>query len=280
MREFLKGLSKNTKKSYWLTWKRFQREGYGFTFDEVLRFIQNEVEAGKTLGTVRGFVSALKRLFQDAGIEFTKPQSRKLRRESNEARDNWKNMRGPAEAVTLDEVRKVVSALLEEDTIQAIRDAVVIRLGFQTFARRAELSSLDVRDINFRTGHITFRRTKADQDAIGKTRPLAPEVLELVGKYLTRAGHTDGPLFRGLRGRNAGGRLHADGVADIVSKRFKQVLKLEMSTHSLRHGAATHFASLPGISVADLAWAGRWKDVSVAISYCSRGKDSKMVNLV
>lgn len=280
MDEFLIGKSLNTRKTYRICWNRFKREGYGFDFDSVLAFIQKEVKAGKTIETVRSHLSALRYMFTEAGVEFTGPQRRKLRRYVNEARHNWKNKTGKAVVVKLDEVREVVGALLEENTMQSIRDASIVRLGFQVLARRSELSALDVRDVDFRLGQITFRKSKADQDGQGKTRPLAPETLDLISDYLEMAGHKDGPLFRGIRGRNAKGRVQPDGIGEVIKKRFKQILNLDVTGHSLRRGGATHMARLPGVSVADLAWSGRWNDLSIAVSYCQQAKDSKMVNLV
>jgi integrase len=121
-----------------------------------------------------------------------------------------------------------VVAACDPETAAGLRDRAVILLGFALLARRAELATLNVSDIEHVPGQglaVTIRASKTDQSARGVTRrihyasaeALCPVRAVLAWQaYLAARGHTAGPLFTrvdrwGNLGAGAGGRYTERG---------------------------------------------------------------------
>lgn len=96
----------------------------------------------------------------DVSLEMRR-MHRKLGRSSSQA--------GSINAETLD---KMLSAT--DDSIRGIRDRALLLVAYDTLCRRSELVSLQVKDIkinmknNIETSSILLRKSKTDQDSMGK----------------------------------------------------------------------------------------------------------------
>lgn len=131
-----------------------------------------------------------------------------------------------------------------------LRDRAMLALLYSTGLRRAEVSALDLNDVDLTEGLVHVRRGKG-----GKPRlvPLGESAAEELRRYLTRGrphlAEGNGiprtaALFVGTGGpgrRNQGGRLRPDGVSLLVRRTCaKAGLPRPVMAHALRHAFATH----------------------------------------
>jgi integrase len=137
--------------------------------------------------------------------------------------------------------------------LKATRDRALLLIGFAGALRRSELVGLDVRYIeHVRQGIVlTLRRSKADQDSIGRkigiphgrTRWCPVAALDA---WLTASGIAEGAIFRPVdrHGRIHHARLSGEGVSLVVRERVAAagLDPTRYSGHSLRAGLATSAA--------------------------------------
>jgi integrase len=162
-----------------------------------------------------------------------------------------------------------LKAMLEaapEDDLLAVRDRAVLLLGFAGGMRRSELAALDVPDLTkVDEGlDVLIRWSKTDQEGAGRTigipRGRNPETCPVlaVQRWISVAGISDGPLFRGMvangrpgtahripQGQVGPQRLSAQGIARVVQRAATRagLDAREFAGHSLRAGFATEAAA-------------------------------------
>jgi integrase/recombinase XerD len=141
-------------------------------------------------------------------------------------------------AVRLEEMQRLVAAV-PTTTATGVRNRAILELLFGTGLRRAELTALDVYDVNLRAGEVFVRRGKG-----GKTRvvPLAGQARRWLRRYIETArpelagSQRELALFVG----QSGGRVHPETVGWIVREAGRAArLERPVSPHKLRHGYAT-----------------------------------------
>ena len=160
-------------------------------------------------------------------------------------------------AALTDDIRAMVSAT--DTGLIGTRDRAMILLGFAGAFRRSELIGLDVADCDFGKDGltITLRRSKTDQDGVGRKIGIPygsnPDTcpVRTVQAWMEQSAITTGPLFRSItrHGRLRPGRLAGIDVARVVKKLAKRA-GLDASKyagHSLRAGHATS-AAIAGAS--------------------------------
>lgn len=136
-----------------------------------------------------------------------------------------------------------------EDTVQAVRDRALLRLGFAAALRRSELVALDVADLTFVAAGLTVRLRRSKTDPFGKSRLVgvpwgvgASCAVVAVRAWLVRAGIEEGAVFRRvLRSGKVGARL-SDQSVNLMIKRHATAIGLpveRISGHSLRAGFVT-----------------------------------------
>jgi integrase len=157
-----------------------------------------------------------------------------------------------APAVTAD-LRAMIGTLA--DDLLSARDRALLLLGFAGAFRRSELVGLDAGDVTFTEEGlvVTLRRSKTDQEGVGRKIGVpyganpATCPIRALRAWLTAAGITEGPLFRGLNrhGQILPGRLSDKAVARVVKARAEQagLDPARYSGHSLRAGLATSAAA-------------------------------------
>ena len=81
------------------------------------------------------------------------------------------------------------------------RERALLCVAYETLARRGDLVSLEVRDIEFwpnGTGQAMIRRGKTDAQGQGRVAYLSRETLKWLKIWLDHAKCDDGPIFRQL----------------------------------------------------------------------------------
>ncbi len=125
-------------------------------------------------------------------------------------------------------------------SVAGVRDAALLQVAFWAGGRRrSELARLDVEDVQpAGPGRywLTVRRGKRRHEPL--VVAVRDEAATALGAWLSALGATSGPLFRRLfRGGRIGGRLSADGIAEILERRFAAAgLPAALSAHSVRAG--------------------------------------------
>lgn len=115
------------------------------------------------------------------------------------------------------------------------RDRALIELLYSSGLRRAEVSTLNVGDVDFLSGTVRVFGKGSKERIV----PVGESALERLRAYLrSRGGPSDGePLFANLRGA----RISQDGVMFLVRRWIKKSSLLKKVTpHVFRHSFATH----------------------------------------
>ncbi len=103
-----------------------------------------------------------------------------------------------------EELRKISRELEAQGTNLGIRDRALIVFGFNSAMRRAEISALDLRDVEIRSKGLTtinILRSKTDQEGKGRRVPLFPGKhrescpVRCLKAWLKIRGNWEGPLF-------------------------------------------------------------------------------------
>ena len=155
---------------------------------------------------------------------------------------------------------------------QGQRDALMLRLGYETMRRRSELCQFTFEDLdtlpNGRAAlHLRFSKT--DQYGQGKLIPISPELSSLIEVWQTPTGGTS-YLLRGVN--RHGQILPSWGPASInnrlraLQKRANLDLKGQLTGHSFRVGAALDLLER-GESLEKIMLRGGWKSDSTVIRY-------------
>lgn len=153
--------------------------------------------------------------------------------------------RNPAREVAAPRLPRKLAVFLPPDEARAIlerpfpttaagrRDKAILELLYATGARVAELTALDVADLDRAQGTVRVRGKGGKERIV----PVGDLALDALDAYLvTRAG-ASGPVFLNRRG----GRLTTRSVARIVKRAGRAAgVPRRITPHTLRHTFATH----------------------------------------
>lgn len=198
-----------------------------------------------------------------------------------------------APALTLDDLKKIVSVLSKSARLIDIRNNALIQLGFFGAFRRSELVAIRWEDITFsREGiEILISRSKTDQSGEGEIVAIpngndamcAVRALKLWQEYL---GLNEGFIFRGIsKSENILQFAIKSNQVNLIIKQIARDCNLEnaddYSAHSLRRGFATE-ASKRNAPFQSIMRQGRWKHEGTVLGYIEEGKrfDENAVNLI
>jgi integrase len=241
-------------------------EGRGESFlpadsKTVRAFIEHEVTAGKKPATVRRYIATIGRAHIGAGLlnpcsgEAVRLGLKKMGRETSVRQ-------AQARALGWKEIKEFIGSAGKG--LRADRERALLCVAYETLARRGELVTLEVRDIDFHpdgTGRALIRRGKTDAEGQGRMAYLSRETVKWLKVWLERAGITVGPLNPG-------------SIAPIF-KRVAQWIGMperfvaEVSGHSTRVGAAQDLAELD-IDLAAITQAGGWKSTRMPLQYAEK----------
>ena len=156
-----------------------------------------------------------------------------------------------------------------------LRDRALLLTAYDGLCRRSELVELGVEDISRGIDNlikIKLRRSKTDQDGIGRWIKLKTKTQLAIIDWLNTSDIKTGKLFRGI---NKGNHL-SDGLdASQINRIYKKLAsRCEMSCemiknisgHSLRVGAAQDLL-LSGASLPLIMNRGRWSKADAVMRY-------------
>lgn len=119
------------------------------------------------------------------------------------------------------------------------RDAAILRVLIDTGCRRAELSGIDVGDVDLRSQEIVLRRTKGGHE---RTVPLGRKTALAIRKYLRArdrragAGRTSALFLTTREGdRPDGMRISGGGVHEMLGRRCRAAGLPVITPHAFRH---------------------------------------------
>jgi len=182
---------------------------------------------------------------------------------------------GPREA----DVGRVLDTLDDKTTPQSVRDAAVVRLGFNELLRRGEIVGLDVQHLQQTdAGTVLLVHGKGRQTR--EPVALNEATVAALHRWLDVRGRHPGPLF--VRVRRGGiisptaDRLTGQSVAVIVQRAAKHAgVKYRVRAHGLRHAGATACLRHGG-TLDELKAAGRWKSLSAPSRYIDDAQGSRL----
>ena len=162
-----------------------------------------------------------------------------------------------------------------EDDLIGFRDRALVLTAYAGMCRRSELIELRVDDISY-TGDqsikIKLRRSKTDQDALGRLLFLDAESQKSIIDWLNASKIKNGKLFRGIdRANQLSEGLSASQVNRIYKKLARKsdldlALINGISGHSMRVGAAQDLL-ISGTSLAKIMQRGRWSKTDTVMRY-------------
>lgn len=185
-----------------------------------------------------------------------------------------------APALRWNDARRIFAALGE--SLGDLRDAALLSVAVDTFARRSELVALDVADLALDadgSGSILIRHSKTDQEGEGMNRELMPDTVRRVRAWLAAAGISSGPLFRSVKyGRTGERRLPAGDVPRAFRRVAERAgISTPFTGHSSRVGSAQDMAG-DGFTVVEIMLAGGWKSPVMVGRYAERLDQKRTAN--
>jgi integrase len=160
-------------------------------------------------------------------------------------------------------------------TLNELRDAALISVGYDTLCRSSEIAAMQVEYIRRGandTASILIPRSKADCAGNGRIAHFSPATVECLAQWLEAAGIDEGPLFQALHlGHPSGQPLQTCSIRRLV-KRVAQSAGLpkpiadQLSGHSMRVGA-TQDMMVTGFDMLAIMQAGGWTTPHVVSRY-------------
>jgi site-specific recombinase XerD len=169
-----------------------------------------------------------------------------------------------------------------DKTLRGIRDRALLLTAYDSMCRRSELVSLTFNDLiidpEIKSVKIKLRRSKTDQDGLGRWLHLGIDSQKAILEWIKASGIKDGMLFRGVaRGEKITDGLSAAQINRIykrIAKKSKvdQSLVKHISGHSMRVGAAQDLLR-SGASLPMMMQRGRWSKADTVMRYLENTTD-------
>jgi integrase len=187
---------------------------------------------------------------------------RKLGRESNQA-----------QAINIETLRKML--VNKGISLIALRDNALMLTAYDGMFRRSELVSLKIEDILYTADNsikIKLRRSKTDQDGLGRWLHLTEETQNAINDWINAAQINSGRIFRGI---SQNGEVTEELGASQVNRIFKKLAKKSdinpklierISGHSMRIGSAQDMLTR-GETLAKIMQRGRWTKPYTVMRY-------------
>ena len=234
------------------------------TSDAVAAFIDDMGQTKKP-ATVARYVASIDHLHR--ALDLPPPGAgnaarlalRRLRRDKGARQDQAKALRWTTLSKALDRMG---------DELIDLRDAALLCLAYDTFARASELIAFNVGDIQQDIDGATafIRASKTDQEGEGDDRFIAPSTYARIMGWVRAARlEKNDPLFIPLGFAAKNDRLATGDISAIIARRCGD----RYSAHSTRVGAAQDALSA-GATTAAIQQAGGWKSERMVLRYSGR----------
>jgi integrase len=153
---------------------------------------------------------------------------------------------------------KVFKACEGRSPWETARNLAIVWLMLESGLRRAEVSALDLADIDLKARTVTVLRGKG-----GKARVavFGDSTAKALWRWLQKRGREDGPLFLGTWG----GRLSPGGLSELVA-RIRDRSGVQVRPHMLRHAWA-HHSLAAGMRDSDLMKLAGWSSATMLTRY-------------
>lgn len=162
-----------------------------------------------------------------------------------------------------------------DKSIIGLRDRALISIAYSGMCRRSELIALRVEDVTYdneNTMKIKLRRSKTDQDGLGRWLHISNEAQAAIEEWLDSSKIVSGKLFRGINKRNKlSENLNSSQINRIYKKLARKAHLSEesiknISGHSMRVGAAQDMLVIRE-NLAKIMQRGRWSKTDTVIRY-------------
>ena len=124
-----------------------------------------------------------------------------------------------AEPLTFTLVIRIVSNC--SDDLKGMRNRVLLQLGYETMRRRYELCAFRFEDLEIRSDAkpiLHLRKSKADQESIGRVIPISTALGELIQMWREKISASSGFIIRGIdKHGNASSSLSPGSIQLILN---------------------------------------------------------------
>ncbi|MFC3680036.1 site-specific integrase [Bacterioplanoides pacificum] len=285
--EYLRAATRdNTRRSYRAAVEHFEGHWGGLlpaTADSVARYLAH-YGGQLSLATLKQRLAGLSVWHQQQGFaDPTKaPHVRKVIKGIAELHPAKSKQAQPIQLEQLQQLAAYLQQSIEHDdppqALTALRDRVILLLGFWRAFRSDELVRLEVQHIQAKSGagmSLWLARSKGDRSLQGRDyqvpalRQLCP--VEAYIDWIDAAGLGEGNVFRAIDrwGNISSSGMHPVSITNILRQRLSQVGLMNskgFSSHSLRRGFAS-WANGQGWDTRRLMEYVGWRDVQSALRY-------------
>jgi site-specific recombinase XerD len=160
--------------------------------------------------------------------------------------------------------------------LRGLRDRALLLVAYDSLCRRSELAAFTFDDMEFDNdgfpNRIRIRRSKSDQEAIGKIVRIDIDAQKAIKDWISAAKISSGFLFRGVK--NNGDIIEGINPAQI-NRIYKKIAKnagltnseiKNISGHSFRVGRTQDLIK-SGATFVEIITRGRWVKTDTAIRY-------------
>jgi len=243
--------------------------------ESVANYIQHLIQLGLKSASIRIAIAAIATIHKLNGLDdpaqkpLVKIEMRRMHRLLSRASHQ-------AYGITSSLLEKLIKTT-NNSTI-GLRNRALLLVAYDTMCRRSEIVSLRIEDIRYvKTNEnmncsIILRKSKTDQDAIGKHLHLSQKTTIVLKKWLSKIKENHGPIFRGITRSGKITNSLSEGQINRIYKRLAREAKFDkaiinsISGHSTRVGAAQDLVQ-SGVSLPLLMNRGRWSKPETAIRY-------------
>lgn len=139
--------------------------------------------------------------------------------------------------LTKDEVNRVVNNYSDKDDFDDIRNTAILKLFYSTGARRAEIRSINMRDIDFKNSQILITGKGNKERFIFITVDAEKALREYIKLRDEIAPENEDALFITSKGK----RVSLDQLNKLFNKlKVELNLQKNITPHTMRHTFATH----------------------------------------
>ena len=160
------------------------------------------------------------------------------------------------------------------DDLTGLRNRVLLQLGYETMRRRSELCAFRFEDLEIRSDAkpiLYLRKSKADQESIGRVIPISTALGELIEMWREKISARSGFILRAIdKHGNVSSSLSPGSIQLILNCLSDSTTTYDLgntfSGHSFRVGAALDLLNR-GETLERIMIRGGWKSQDSAVRY-------------